>query len=240
MSVWTRVQAASFGTLSGGGSASSVSATFGSPVTAGNLIIAVPSQYNSTFTSVSDSINLTNYTSLTSSTAFANRIALYYYVAATGGSGFDVTAHFGTGCYPSLCIAEYSCGGGTISVSGTATNGSGTSATPSIGAITVGSGALVVAGMATSAAGQTYGAGSGFTLGNVIQYTPAECIADVEEYILNQAAGSVTPAFTIGASQSYTMVAGAFTFTGGSTFALLTRMCMDGLSGFAFGDPLAG
>jgi hypothetical protein len=154
---WAHVQ----GTLVQGPSGTVVSATFGSPVTAGNLICVGVTNYGTSTIVCKDLTNNINYAQAVLSQYGDNQTAIFWYVPPTGGSSFIVRVTLGAYGYSSITIDEYSyTSGSTVVVDSYGTGGStGTTQTLS-GNLTVTGTDLI---FATVGGNQTPSAGSGFT-----------------------------------------------------------------------------
>lgn len=121
---WSLVQANA--AANSGGITNSFGCTFASSNTAGNLLVcAVGSYYASS--GCSDPTNGT-YTLAQTANNGNNTVQLYYKVATYSSSPVTVTLT-STGIYPSVVIAEFSGGGGTIAADGTGAGQSFASAT---------------------------------------------------------------------------------------------------------------
>ena len=195
------------------GSASTVAATFGSSVTAGDLIVVTLATYaggSATF-SVQDNKSTTNYTQQCSLiyTADADWVNIFWFVVPSGkgGTSFTVTATITGSSYPStMSIDEYSfTSGATVTVEAIGTN-SGTGLTGSLAsALTFTTGDLVYAG----ACFQTNGTATQDT-GFALRYNGFNAMGVAAEDEVNFGGTSVNPYFTF--SNSTNWVVGAIAF----------------------------
>ena len=206
---WARVQGT--GAQVSSGSTTTLTATFASAVTAGDLIVVGVSGASGTTPTVQDNKNSTNYTK---AIANATDSFIFYYVAPVGGSGFAVTVNFGAASYSSISIDEFSfTSGATISVDSTGNSG-GSAGTATLGGNLTVSGTDLIIASVQSTASATYTAGSGFTLGYTVNYASGTAFGIASEYLLNETS-NINP--TLGITSSWNMTAAAFKATGGSS-----------------------
>jgi hypothetical protein len=189
---------------SGTGSVTTLSATFGSAVTAGNLIVAAVSNFDSGTITIQDSINTTNYTQRVLSDG-DNVVysGIYTFIAPVGGSGFDVTMTSVNAGYPGLTIFEFSFGSSNVLTYETPTGtGAATSNSPATSALTITGNCLVfMASQLNSVVTPT--AGAGFTLGPTGNYSSGKCEGLGTQYFLNETTSSVTPSFSLSGSAEW-------------------------------------
>lgn len=203
MSVWTRVQA----TVAG------ASTTYASPVTAGNLLVAIVGDVAGSIPNVSDSVNGVNWNlGIFSNTS--PQCGIWWYQPPIGGAGYKVS--LSAAAFPSFIISEWSNGLITPTVDGTPHIANATSTAPATAGLTGMVGRdLIICGLATANV-STISAGSGFTSGVINSYVAGSHYGSAEEYAANSSAGSVSPTFGLSASVSWAMVAMAFTYSSSS------------------------
>ena len=184
------------------GLVTTLSATFGSAVTAGNLIVVAISNYGGSTVTVQDIVNTTNYTQQVLSavqSATYSGIWTYLVPANGGGSGFKVTMTSLQTCYPGITIFEFSFTTGYALTYETPTGtGVGTSNSPATGALTITGNDLIFMASALSGV-ETPTAGAGFTLGPTGAYVSGKCEGIATQYLLNETLG-VTPVMSLGGS----------------------------------------
>src|SRR5271157_884454 len=116
---WSHVQQGGAQNTTGGGTATTISATFSGAVTAGDLIVVGVANALAGSITVADNKNSGNYTQVPGTTGSNAEACIFYLVATIGRAAgtFTVTATSASGGYPSISIDEFSfTGGGTISV----------------------------------------------------------------------------------------------------------------------------
>src|SRR5271157_5890192 len=131
---WSHVQQGGAQNTTGGGTATTISATFSGAVTAGDLIVVGVANALAGSITVADNKNSGNYTQVPGTTGSNAESCIFYLVATIGGAAgtFTVTATSASGGYPSISIDEFSfTGGGTISVDSSQYRAQVYSATPS-------------------------------------------------------------------------------------------------------------
>lgn len=214
---WTLIQSAS---NASSGFAASVTATFGSSVTPGNLIVVrtakgftgaagtdgVADSHSNVYTPGPEGIG-----------GSTNEVAcqVWYFTPAVGGASFAVTFTPVASSAIAIEIGEYSASGAYVADGSTSGSGSGTSL--SAGSFTTtGSSDLVVAIGAARGTGLTWTAGSGFTLGANAAGSGAT-IAFACEDALNVSPGTITPTMSNSSGTTWACAAMAFTIGTGST-----------------------
>ncbi len=212
--------------MSSGGSATSISCTFGSSVTGGNLIVVSIGSYNrspngSVLWTVEDNKNSTDYTVGPSAnlSQYPAEVAIFWYVATLGGSGFDVTATTtGDGQYAAMTIDEFSfTSGATISADGTQTNsGTSGSGTFTASSITPTGTDLIVAAFSGDGASGTCTAGSGFTMSGNQGWNGGSNDSCSLEYALNVSTSQSIAIGFAGSPSDWGFVALALKATGGA------------------------
>jgi hypothetical protein len=210
---WTHVQGTpGIGVQATSGSQTSLSATFGSSVTAGNLIVVgyVSNVAPSGF-SVKDNKNNINYaTAIQDSTGGSTTITILYYIAAVGGSSFQVTTSSSNGGgYPDLTIDEYSCSG-SISTDGTAVgHNSSTQNLSTSSAIVPTGNDLVYAVAGLNGSWTTVTQGNGANLRYHATQVGGTAFGVAAEDYLN-VTSSVTPSISVDVNTNMQLVAVAF------------------------------
>lgn len=236
---WSLVQSASARVTTSGGQ-TTVTATFGSAVTAGDLITVQVVNYSSGGMSVQDNINGAAYAQGILAGSTASQAGIYWYVPPIGGSSFAVTLTTSGNTPGAIIIREWSGPAGTIAVTGTPT-GAVASNVVSIASspISVTGPALAIACVADVAAITGITPGTGWTLGTNVAWNNNVNVGIVDEYILNQSTGSITPSMSWGVTSSSSAIAAMAFFTGSS--ALFSGTPFDGLGagGPFFGNPLS-
>ncbi len=210
---WTHVQGTGAAASEAGDA--SIVATFGSSVTAGNLIVVCIANYGSFTPVVSDSKNSVDYTLAANEISGSFQSLIYYYIPLIGGTGFEISAVAGGESYFAISIDEYSFSpGASISVDSNA--GATGSASPATlaSALTVSGTDLIVAVTQCPAYG-TYTVGSGFTAGYTNNYAAGNSMGIGTEYLLNETS-NVNPTMAVTASSWY-FAAAAFKATGGGS-----------------------
>lgn len=157
---WTKAQTGAGNTSTSG--SGSIVGTYGSNVTAGNLLIAGFSNNSTLISGVTDTLGNT-WTKLIAG-GLSSAFAEIWYAIANGSGANAVT---GTNqSFGAIAVSEFSPGGGTISVTGTPLIAFGSSGSAlASGNITLASTPALVIGVGTQIAnGVTFTAGSGFTM----------------------------------------------------------------------------
>lgn len=197
----------SIGAANPTGSVSTLSATFASPVTAGNLLVAVVSYRGGNSVSIKDSVNAVNFT-LAGTDAPADVVSIFYYVAPTGGT-MSITATFSVACTPSIDILEFGLSGGNVVVvDGPVATANGNSTTGATAAMTLSGTDLVIVGNSDNQI-TTATAGSGFTLDYQATFSSGNADGLVVEYATSQTT-SVTPTMTFSPGIFWAIAAVAF------------------------------
>lgn len=227
---WARVQGTGANNATAG-LATSLPATFGSSVTAGNLVIVGVSTFDSNTITVQDSINTTNYAQAVLFGTSAMQAGIWWFVvpAGKGGSGFQVNVAGSTAGALAMSIDEFSfTPGATISVDATGT-GNVASNTPGIttpGTTLTPTGTDLIYAVNCMGANLTFTPGSGFTQSYQGTWTTGKAENCCTEYILNRST-VVTPAASLASSTAWVFVAAAFlaTVSGGGRGASLLAGC---------------
>lgn len=199
------------------GLASSLSATFGSSVTAGNLVIVGVSTFDSSTITVQDSISTANYSQAVLLGTTAMQAGIWWFVVppGKGGSGFDITVAGSTAGALAMSIDEFSfTPGATISVDATGT-GNVANATPGIttpGTTLTPTGSDLIYAVNCMGANLTFTPGAGFTQSYQGTWTTGKAENCCTEYALNQSS-VITPAATLASSTAWVFVAAAFLAT---------------------------
>src|SRR5271157_5639208 len=116
---WSHVQQGGAQNTTGGGSATTISATFTGTVAAGDLIIVGVANALAGTITVADNKNAGNYQMVPGTTGPNAQSLIFYNVVPNGGAAgtFTITATSASGGYPAISIDEFAfTGGGTISV----------------------------------------------------------------------------------------------------------------------------
>jgi hypothetical protein len=239
---WTRVQGTGNPMAAG---STSVSATFASPVTAGNLIAVAIGNYGQYSTGVTD--NLGNQYHLlgriNNNDENSNHVELWYSIPTTGGL---ITVTSANAQASNLGISEFSCGGVPISVNGqpnfSANQADGTAM--SCGNITLAkTPALVIAALADGGAQGAYTAGSGFTLDYASPYVNGSHVGVALEYNLNVTTSPVNATASLSTSGRWAAVSAAF-YAGTILYAAPTTVTpyvtKNGMVAFIATDSHAG
>ena len=208
---WTRVQGAGAENTVGTTGVTSLSATFGSSVTAGNLLtLGLATDPAGGTVTVQDSVNSTNWTLITT-VGGGLKAAVYWFVPPVGGS-MTVTITFGTPNFPGIAIEEWSfTPGATVTVDASATGaGTGTShGVTSPGTTLTPTGTDLIYCVSSVGANGAYTPGSGFTAGITGTFAASKAENCLTEYVLNQTS-VITPAATFTASTIWEFAAVAF------------------------------
>jgi hypothetical protein len=205
-------------------SVASLTATFGSTVTAGDLIVVGFQCGATSLTSVRDSVNSASYAAAVTYywTAGAVLGGIYWYVAPLGGSSFAVTLTPASSSYSVMTIDEYSfTAGASITVAGTTTANAGGTATttPNPGPVTF-SGSVLSYGMfgGRATTGGTITPASGYAL----RYSVAPAVGSnygiAAEDLVNDSSSPATPNFTISVATYWLACAAMFSATGGGVY----------------------
>jgi hypothetical protein len=231
---WSLVQASGVQNTNGSG-VTSISKSF-TPNAVGDLLVVAVGYYSSfaTAPTISDTVNTYTLQGFETGPVASNRIALWTATAASTAA-LTITVTIPNG-FPSLAVAEFSPGGGTISLDGSpsANNGTGTAVTA--GSITTTATDLAIG--ATVLAGSTaVTPGSGYTSA---YYGNNNGTADGVSLIYNLSAAptSVNPAWTFGTSEQWAALGVCFKSVAAG--GLFTGCPMDGLGagGPFFSNPL--
>ena len=189
---------------------SPLTASFGSPVTAGSLIVVgFPDSQDADLTITDSGGNTYNRFTTEDLGAWHNRL-LYSLPIVTGGSLVLTLTSAGTYLQSSVFLAEFHCDSGNFALTGTpVSNSAGGVSTLSAGAITVAVGDLVVCNGINTTSGQTWTAGDGFTLADqssYYDYVPSGFL----EYMLSAPSTSINPSITMSSTDIIGMHAAAF------------------------------
>src|SRR5215471_17298241 len=190
------------------GSGTSISNTYASAVTAGNLCVAFVTVDNSsgTFTFSDNKGGAWTSGNPVHDTTIAQWIVIGWCQNSPGGSSYQVSVSFGsTGSFLGLIVEEYS-GNSTGTQPDTQTTGvtgGGPSTTPTDSSMTLAGSDLVVS-YTILQTGVTISAGSGFTIGQTDATDQAG-----SEYKLN-ATGTSAPAFSLSGSSLWAIISAAF------------------------------
>lgn len=205
---WTLVQTTGLQTPTN--NVSSISATFGSAVTANNLVVAVVSLHGGNAVTVQDSVNGVNYSGgVLYIPGFG--VAIYYSQPATGGTGFAVTASFTNPVGPGIAIFEFAVPAGqVVSLDGSAVTATATSTTAATAAISPTTSDLVIAAASFggSVSPTVNSIGGGFSSGYQGNSSSNSNGLTVE-YALNQSS-SITPSIVYNTSTQWAMAGLAF------------------------------
>ena len=214
---WAHVQGTGASSTASG--TTTLSATFASPVTAGNLIVVGLGSFGGGATTVKDSINNTNYSQAALIGSASSQAGIYWYVAPVGGSSFQVTLTSTSSSFPSMTIDEFSfTPGASISAEGAATGGLN-NASPAISTPTTTitpSGTDLIFCTIEWGSAVTATAGTNFTL-TPFQgtFTTGKAEAVASQYALNRST-VITPSATLSGTIGWEMAAVGFLPTGGS------------------------
>ncbi len=215
-----------------GTSGASTSLTFGSAVTAGDLIVVSVAEFNSGAGTITckDSINNTTYTQVAQVSNSGNQIAVFWFLPPVGGSSFTVTAS--DAYYSSMTIDEYSFPAGSTAV---IIDSSGTAIGPAslASSLTVTGTDLIYAACAVN--GPTVAAGSGFTQRGQVAYVYAVDIGITSEDYLN-VSSNINPSF---ATAPEAMIGVAFKALSPYTFNA-AGLAISGAFGGATAGPSPG
>ena len=147
---------------------STLSATFPGAIAAGDLIVvSVTYWYSAPAPTVQDSVNSTGYTYIGQTPANnSGQIGTWYYVAASGGSNFEVTVTSNGTQYLAMTIDAYSFTPGDVVSIDSDGYATGSSATPTLSsALSITASDLVYATCTLDAPSETISAGSGLRCG---------------------------------------------------------------------------
>lgn len=200
-----------------GSNASSQTATLNS-VAAGDLLVVVCASNNGNQSnpalSATDSASNTYSSVVSQSLSFGGIRYAVAILAATAATSANITVTVSTTLSTAIFVdfLEFSGSTGqTASNSNTATSG-----TPNSGSITFNGPTLVLCGCQTIISGETWTAGSGFTID---YHNNGSGCAFASEYNLSQSS-PVTPGFTISSSAKYQAVGAAWNPIAGSPYGL--------------------
>ncbi len=204
---WSRIQISSVGVNSGG----TATATFGSSVAAGDLVVVFASNgAGQTPPTPKDNINSIGYTQYGVVSNGNQRNVIWYYVPPVGGTGFTVS--ISGDAYQSIIAVEYSAGAGaTYATDGSVKTATGTGTTASTASITPAGNDLIVSATVQNSNFSGVAAGSGFYLLGGNASNGSGIVLETED-ALNQSSG-ITPSMSWTNSATWAMIAGAFTAT---------------------------
>lgn len=219
---WTRVQAPSSCATPGTTGATTVAESFGSNVTAGDLLIY--SWYcggtTAAVTSITDTQSSTWHTSNTKTTSGGSQyLAQTGWAVATSSGAETVTANNSSTCnFPELCLAEIAppFSGGTIAVDGTPSSTTGASGSSTALAVTgnittTKNPDLLYGWISQWSTGRTIGAGSGFSL--LSETSGGGAGSNITEFMNLTSAGTNTATSTGTGSTDWIAQGVAFTDT---------------------------
>ena len=174
----------------GGGSTHSISKTYGSNVTAGNLLVALCSSLagGSSTGSVSDTLNgsWTVYGSWHAGASSLTSGGIFYFANTAGGSAPTVTLTVDSGDdYPEIVLYEFSGVAATLLTDGSLVSATGNSAAPASGTLTTTNANDLLVALATSSSATGVSAGTGGSW----QYTTTTNGNGAEYNIVSSATG---------------------------------------------------
>ncbi len=192
---WTHVSSSGAQVASSG--QATLSATFPETIAAGDLIVvSVAYWYNSATPTVQDSVNSTSYTYIGQTPANnSGQIGTWYYVAANGGSNFQLTATSNGAQYLAMTIDAYSFTSGDVIRIDNNGYATGTSTTPTLSsALSVTASDLVYATCTLGAPSGTISPGSGFTIRYTAGNINGQTYGIAAEDSVNESS-NITPSF---------------------------------------------
>jgi hypothetical protein len=191
---------------------STLSATFPGAIAAGDLIVvSVTYWYSGAAPTVQDSVNSTGYTYIGQTPANnSGQIGTWYYVAASGGSNFEVTVTSNGTQYLAMTIDAYSFTPGDVVSIDSDGYATGSSATPTLSsALSITASDLVYATCTLDAPSGTISAGSGFALRYSAGNINGQSYGIAAENYLNESS-NITPSFGLATGGGWGINAVAF------------------------------
>lgn len=191
-----------------------ISATFGSSVTAGNLVVAVVSMHGGNSFSVKDSVNNVAFTNVAAYIPGFG-IGIAFYQPPVGGGSFQVTATFTNPVGPGIAIFEVAVptAGFIVAADGSVVDANATAITATTAVVTpsISDFVIAAASFGGSVSPTVSSIGSGWTSGyQGNSSSNANGLTAI--YALNQSA-SITPSITYNGSTQWAMAAVAFKAT---------------------------
>ncbi len=216
---WAHAQAG-VGTRTATPGITTLTVTFGSAVTAGNLIVVGISHQAGSIATVADNKSNGNYLAAATNSTFTS---IYYLQVPNGGSSFTITVTFNVADYPTITADEFSVPAGTLAAVDSSVSSTGTGTAVSGGNLTIG-GSDLVYGIVNSS-GTTcvsYTAIGSYTLSFSAVGVIGTADGGAAQYILNDSTTPQSTTMTLGSSVTWYITSVAFKGVSGTALSTTT------------------